>query len=928
MERNLRFNTVIVCAVWCVLMMCTDISAAEFYIRSLADGRTLSDLTVNTIYKDSLGYVNFGTDNSVETFDGWHVRHYRLPGDESPQKRVNAIAEDGRGNLLVGNGFGLWRLDRHGAGKYTRIAYPVAADRHGVNAIARSGDSLLIGGNAGLFVYHSGSDKVRPLLTATNPFAPTAHINDIAVADSVAYLATRGGVSCIDLRDMSVRHSSWDMMGNPGFNSIAISGDKAYLGTATHGLAVMRLPSGRIERGPDVGCSVISALDTGGDSLLVVGTDGGGVVIIDLPSMTVSETLRHKPGHENVLRSNSVYSLLLDRDNRLWVGFYQLGVDYSLFTTGEFTTYSGGGFSTAGMPVRTINLLGDGVLIGTRDGLYYVDKSRGVSMEFKRPDMRSDMVIASAVADGRFYIGTYGGGMYVFDPETLKLSPFLPDGGIGALTSGHVFSIASDGGGDLWIGTSDGLYRYSGRKEKAHYTSANSHLPEGNVYEVMFDSSGKGWICTENGMAMWNPSQQEITTSVFPARFVQNDKIRVVYEDRGGRLYFLPDKGQVTISDLAMTHFRKVDAEIFGGADAKAIIEDAQGHMWVPTHDGIFHWDPSLDTSVKYGFIDGVPGPVFNNCIPAKDEEGNLWFGNSKGLVVWHPGFDSDPAPAYPWRITGVWNDSDTSAEAKVEEDDSRYVLTFPKYTRSPGLQLSAFDYSMPDVPRYQYRLDGKDTTWIDLPGEPLLWLTDIGGGTRHLWIRYRNLPASQREVVVNMPQPWTFWVMIVAAVAVVMLTVALVVVVRRRRRRRRNRNRTFIGITRRPRERDVEMTRITMNESDQIEDRLHDVLDKEKPYTRPDLQLPDLARMVGVSTYKLSIYFSQSLGVSYYDFINNYRVAEFKRLATETTNERYTLSVLSERAGFSSRATFFRYFKKTQGETPAAYMRRLNPDR
>lgn len=108
------------------------------------------------------------------------------------------------------------------------------------------------------------------------------------------------------------------------------------------------------------------------------------------------------------------------------------------------------------------------------------------------------------------------------------------------------------------------------------------------------------------------------------------------------------------------------------------------------------------------------------------------------------------------------------------------------------------------------------------------------------------------------------------------------------------------------------------------IEEHLLDVLDTQKPYTNPDLQLADLARMVGVSSYKLSIYFSQSLGVTYYDFINNYRVAEFKRLAAEDAGERYTLTVLSELAGFSSRATFFRYFKKTQGETPAAYLRRL----
>jgi ligand-binding sensor domain-containing protein len=62
----------------------------------------LSDLVVNAIYKDSLGYVWLGTGNSLECFDGIHFKHYLIPGSDEKLKRVNAIAEMPGNELWMG----------------------------------------------------------------------------------------------------------------------------------------------------------------------------------------------------------------------------------------------------------------------------------------------------------------------------------------------------------------------------------------------------------------------------------------------------------------------------------------------------------------------------------------------------------------------------------------------------------------------------------------------------------------------------------------------------------------------------------------------------------------------------------------------------------------------------------------------------------
>ena len=92
----------------------------------------------------------------------------------------------------------------------------------------------------------------------------------------------------------------------------------------------------------------------------------------------------------------------------------------------------------------------------------------------------------------------------------------------------------TDTKGNLWIGTSQGLFNYNGQtKQIKHFTSANSQLLEGNVYEVSFDSTGKGWIATETGMCIYDPASQNLRSNVFPEGFVNKDKVRTIYEDSG-----------------------------------------------------------------------------------------------------------------------------------------------------------------------------------------------------------------------------------------------------------------------------------------------------------------------------------------------------------------------------------------------------------
>jgi YesN/AraC family two-component response regulator len=105
-----------------------------------------------------------------------------------------------------------------------------------------------------------------------------------------------------------------------------------------------------------------------------------------------------------------------------------------------------------------------------------------------------------------------------------------------------------------------------------------------------------------------------------------------------------------------------------------------------------------------------------------------------------------------------------------------------------------------------------------------------------------------------------------------------------------------------------------------EIKEALIAVMNSEKPYLNPELSLTELAQMIKQSPHDVSQVINQYLNQNFSDFVNYYRVEEFKRRMTLVDFSKYTLQALSEKCGFSSKSSFFRAFKKITGKTPAEY--------
>lgn len=912
-----------------MIISCVCVYPNTYTLRGLSVSDGLSDLLVNALYKDSIGFVWIGTGNSLDRFDGTHIRRYPISGNNERLKRVNAIAEMPGNQLWMGNGMGLWRMNRERTA-FERVI-PENIDFAIYTLLHDGKGTLYIGSERGLLIYKDGN--LEQIMPDKNTLSAANSVKGLAFdRQGILWMATQKGLYSLQLSDRQIQAWHDTPNGDSAFNNLTCIGSTLYLGTMDQGILAFDIQTKRFSPFISVGCNVISSLSSDGKDLLYVGTDGNGAHFISVSQKAIIRSMYHEANNNESLRSNSIYSLLVDRDGVIWVGFYQLGLDYTLYQNSLFSTYSFPPFfNSVGMPVRALAINGNEKLVGSRDGLFYIDEARKRFKSFKTPEMRSSMVFCILRHQEEYYVGTYGGGMYIFDPQTLQIRDF--DKQQSTFLRGSIFCIEHGPDGQLWIGTSHGIYCYHNGKQTAHYNCTNSKLPDGNVYEIYFDSTHRGWICTENGVCIWDPSSGKIRTDVFPEGFIHKEKIRVVYEDSRHELYFCPDKGPLFISNLAMNRFRRLQPGTpLEGRDGMFIIEDESEHLWIGTGDGLFCYDKA-DHFVPYNFIDGIPSSTFTLCPPVSDAQGNIWFGNSKGLLLMNATrLDDNRIPDYPVRITGVYINGKKSAHAFVLDPGTEHArIELEPNQRNITFCFSDFSYTSPFFVAYEYVLEGEDEEWTPLQGSSEVSYYDLAAGKYVFKVRRMGQPDTETQLTVKVASSQNVWGIMGTGIVILLLAAAIRHYLTHRRKMTETPEHNIVEeqtadateATATP-EAKYKNTKVSTDDCILIVGKLETVMKQDKPYRNPDLKIADLAQLIGTSAHTLSYVFNQHLKCSYYDYVNNYRITEFKHLVESDEYSKYTLSALATLCGFSSRASFFRSFKKATGITPNEYARSI----
>jgi AraC-like DNA-binding protein len=103
---------------------------------------------------------------------------------------------------------------------------------------------------------------------------------------------------------------------------------------------------------------------------------------------------------------------------------------------------------------------------------------------------------------------------------------------------------------------------------------------------------------------------------------------------------------------------------------------------------------------------------------------------------------------------------------------------------------------------------------------------------------------------------------------------------------------------------------------------RLKKLMEADKVYLESELTMPKLADLVNCSVNHLSQAVNSGFGMSFFDFLNSYRIEEAKVMLQHNDTRAQAILEVSFAVGFNSNSAFYAAFKKATGKTPAQFRR------
>mgnify|MGYP000002567319 FL=1 len=102
--------------------------------------------------------------------------------------------------------------------------------------------------------------------------------------------------------------------------------------------------------------------------------------------------------------------------------------------------------------------------------------------------------------------------------------------------------------------------------------------------------------------------------------------------------------------------------------------------------------------------------------------------------------------------------------------------------------------------------------------------------------------------------------------------------------------------------------------------ERINNFMEVQKPYLKSNITLDTLSELMDVPARELSAILNGHFKMNFYEFVNNFRIEEAKRIIQADTDKQKTVSDIFLEVGFNSKSVFNTFFKKNVGMTPTEY--------
>jgi diguanylate cyclase (GGDEF)-like protein len=277
---------------------------------------------------------------------------------------------------------------------------------------------------------------------------------------------------------------------------------------------------------------------------------------------------------------------------------------------------------------------------GTQGGLVSYDgydfrvfKSDPANPKSLAGDYVRTMLVAS---DGTLWIGSFSGGLSIFDPATETFTRMRHDANDpGSLAYDRVEGIVETRDGSMWVATTAGLDRIDRRTHRIehfrHDANEARSLADDRVRGLLADRRGRLWVGTRDGLQRWLGADRGFERIGFKGEYVTK-----LFEDSGGRVWVgTEEEGAAVVDpDTDAVHSllpQPIDPQGLSHFWVYGFAEALPGEVWVAT----FGAGIDVVDAQTLKVIDRLaPDPMLDNTLPdnrigalLRDRDGVMWVG-------------------------------------------------------------------------------------------------------------------------------------------------------------------------------------------------------------------------------------------------------------------------------------------------------------
>lgn len=724
----------------------------ELHFEHITTNEGLSKSSVTCIVRDMEGFIWIGTFNGLNRYDGFEFRVYQYNQNDSSSisdNYISSILEDHKGRLWVGTDDGLNCYNRKMDNFIHFRHNPNIANSINDNQIEvifeDSKERLWIGTrNGGLNLYNEKDNTfIHYVHDGKNSESISSNFIQSIFEDKNGNLWIGHRNGAIDILYKNQKKFSHFLpfgnnLTNSAITAIVESKNKdIWIGTQGDGIfRLCSINSGApkithyISNSKDktsLSGNIILSLMVDKEDKLWIGTEDEGLNILDITKNKIT-FYKNDPFNNFSLNNNSIYKIYEDIVGNIWIGTYAGGINLIAANKNYFHYYKHIEGEDNSLSNNIINSFCENndrnIWIATGGGgldLFDRKKRTFVHYNSKNSSLKAN-VILSLYNDkyGNLWIGTWANGLFEFNKKTKRFLHFTKEkNGLG---SNNIFQILEGNDGNLWLCTFwGGLTNFDVKNQSSVvYNTKNSSLIDNDVRTITKDYNGNLWIGTDVSLEFFN-----LQTKIFKS-YKHNDNnkhslskgfVNYILQSKDSTLWIGTSDGlnRFDVKTNSFIHYSENNG--LPNNEIMCIVEDKDGDLWLSTGKGISRFDPKLGNFKNYDISDGLQGNEFNAGSGFRTKDGEILFGGNRGFNIFQPKNLKDNPFIPPVFITGlkIFN-KPVSIGGKnsplIENIVETKKLDFSYYQSVISFTFVALNYISPEKNKYAYMMEGFDKDW------------------------------------------------------------------------------------------------------------------------------------------------------------------------------------------------------------------------